>query len=71
MAEQVAAHISLALQPAICESEIERAWQTDRSRLDAWGLSMRALRCVVSVDNASEGQGQGLELLEQAMVGAT
>ena len=64
LAEQVAAHISSALQPALRESEIDRAWQTDPCRLDAWGLTMRALRYVVSVDGTLE---LGLELLEQAI----
>lgn len=65
LSEQVASRISLALQPAIRECEIERAWRIDPSQVGAWELTMRALRCVVSVDDASECKG--LELLEQAM----
>ena len=65
LTEQVASRLSLGLQPAIRESEIERAWQTDPSRLDAWELAMRALCLAVSVDDASESKA--LDLLEQAM----
>ena len=55
----------MALQPVIRENEIAKAWQIDPSRLGAWELAMRALRLVVSMDNASESLA--LDLLEHAM----
>jgi AraC-like DNA-binding protein/tetratricopeptide (TPR) repeat protein len=63
--EQVAARVAMAVQPSIREAETDRAWRTDPARLNAWGLTMRALRCALLVEPAAESMA--LELLEQAI----
>jgi len=62
--EQVTARVAIEVQPSIREAEIDRAWRTDPARLNAWELTMRALRCALSVEPAAESMA--LELLEQA-----
>src|SRR5437773_2245444 len=54
-----------AVQSPVREAEIDRAWRQDPARLNAWELTMRALRRVLSVEAAAEETA--LELLEQAM----
>jgi AraC-like DNA-binding protein/tetratricopeptide (TPR) repeat protein len=63
--ERVATGVARAIQPALRDAEIDRASRRDRTQLDAWELTMRALPRVVSLEAASEGMA--LELLEQAI----
>ena len=63
--ERIAARVASAVQSPVREAEIDRAWRQDPARLNAWELTMRALRRVLSVEAAAEETA--LELLEQAM----
>jgi tetratricopeptide (TPR) repeat protein len=63
--ETVAARIATAIQPLVCEAEIDRAWREDTGRLNGWELTMRALPRVLSTE-AAAGE-MALEMLEQAM----
>ncbi len=63
--ERVAERIAAAIQQPMREAEIDRAWRQDATQLNAWGLTMRALPRVLSVEAAAEEVA--LELLERAM----
>ncbi len=63
--ERVAAGVTRAILTTLRDAEIDRACRQDRTQLNAWELTMRALPRVVSLEAASEGMA--LELLEQAM----
>jgi AraC-like DNA-binding protein/tetratricopeptide (TPR) repeat protein len=63
--ERVAAGVTRAIVPTLRNAEIDRACRRDRTQLNAWELTMRALPRVVSLEAASEGMA--IELLEQAI----
>ncbi len=63
--ERVAARAAASIERAVRGAEIDRACREDPARLDAWGLTMRALPRALSISAAS--QGEALELLGQAM----
>src|SRR5262249_17195949 len=63
--ERVALGVARAIQPAMRAAEIDRASRRDRDQLTAWGLTMRALPHVTSLEAAA--QGMALELLDEAM----
>jgi AraC-like DNA-binding protein/TolB-like protein len=63
--ERVAARIAGAIQPPVREAEVHRAGLQDEARLNAWGLTMRALPRVLSVEAVAEELALGL--LGQAM----
>jgi adenylate cyclase len=63
--ERVAVGIGRTIQPALCDAEIDRASRGQPGELSAWGLTMRALPHVLSLEAAS--QRLALDLLEQAM----
>jgi AraC-like DNA-binding protein len=63
--ERVACAVARAVHPTLCAAEIDRASGRDRGSLGAWGLTMRALPHLMTVEAAAEGMA--LELLEEAM----
>ena len=63
--ERVASRIATAIQPALRDVEIDRACHEGTRPLNAWDLTLRALRHAMSVEAASGAIA--LELLEQAM----
>jgi AraC-like DNA-binding protein/TolB-like protein len=63
--ERIATGVARAIEPALLDAEIDQACRGEQVELGAWGLAMRALPRVLSLEAAAESVA--LELLEQAM----
>ena len=63
--DRIAERLARALRPPVRDSEIDRAWRRDPTRLTAWELSMRALRGLLLAERLA--RGTTLEWLEHAM----
>jgi AraC-like DNA-binding protein/tetratricopeptide (TPR) repeat protein len=63
--DRVSVPLARLLLPVVREAEVNRAQCQDPDRLDAWGLTMRALPNVLSVE--SKAAAMALEGLERAM----
>jgi tetratricopeptide (TPR) repeat protein len=63
--DRVSVRLARLLQPIVRDAEIDRAQCRDPDQLDAWGLTMRALPDVLSVE--SKAAAMALEGLERAM----
>jgi AraC-like DNA-binding protein/TolB-like protein/tetratricopeptide (TPR) repeat protein len=63
--DRVSARVARALRSTLRDTEIDRACREDPAQLNAWGLTMRALPDVLSIEPLAEDAA--LELLERAM----
>lgn len=63
--ERVAAGVATAVERCVRTAEIQRTSHEDPARLDAWGLTMKALPRALCIEKSA--QTEALDLLERAM----